>query len=230
MKSDMHRTRSGAAATGWALILLVQVLITTLAGKEGALQCANLVYGGVHTSRCFSDEFLSTVQRKTSVPTERRFKSVKLDSDELFRYPFTVMTGEDTFMLTKTERDNLRHYLTSGGFLLASAGCSSKDWDLAFRREIKAVFKDVKEMELTPLPMDHPVFSAFYEIAELKLSHPAEEPRLEGLIHDGKVVLIYSGHGLNDTAHTEGCCCCGGNEISNALQVNVNILVYALLH
>jgi hypothetical protein len=92
------------------------------------------------------------------------------------------------------------------------------------------VFKDVKEMELTPLPMDHPVFSAFYEIAELKLSHPAEEPRLEGLIHDGKVVLIYSGHGLNDTAHTEGCCCCGGNEISNALQVNVNILVYALLH
>ena len=29
---------------------------------------------------------------------------------------------------------------------------------------------------------------------------------------------------------TEGCCCCGGNEIENSLEVNVNILVYALLH
>jgi hypothetical protein len=44
------------------------------------------------------------------------------------------------------------------------------------------------------------------------------------------MVMIYSPHGLNDTAHTEGCCCCGGNEIVNSLDVNVNILVYALMH
>ena len=53
---------------------------------------------------------------------------------------------------------------------------------------------------------------------------------LVGLTLDDKTVLIYSRHGLNDTAHTEGCCCCGGNEIKNSLQVNINILAYALLH
>jgi len=41
-------------------------------------------------------------------------------------------------------------------------------------------------------------------------------------------VLIHSRDGLNDTAHTQGCCCCGGDEIINAEQVNVNILAYAV--
>ncbi len=29
--------------------------------KDAAVQCANLIYGGTHTSRCFSDEFLSAI-------------------------------------------------------------------------------------------------------------------------------------------------------------------------
>ena len=42
--------------------------------------------------------------------------------------------------------------------------------------------------------------------------------------------VLYSEDGLNDTAHTQGCCCCGGNEITNCAQINVNILAYALLY
>jgi hypothetical protein len=195
--------------------------------KDGVIQCANLIYGGTHTSRCFSDQFLTALQQETSIPSERRFKSVKLASKELFDFPFVVMTGESDFRLTKAERENLSKYLTSGGFLLASAGCSSKDWDKAFRREIRHVFKDLK---LKRIAMDHPVFRTVYEVKKLNLSHAGADAYLEGITHKDKVVVIYSSQGLNDTAHTEGCCCCGGNEIVNSLQVNVNILVYALLH
>ncbi len=195
--------------------------------KEGAIQCANLIYGGTHTSRCFSDEFLSSVQRETTIATERRFKSVKLSSDELFKYPFVMITGESSFRFTAAERQNMKKYLTSGGFLLASAGCSNKDWDRSFRREMKAIFdKDVLEK----IEMDHPIFRTVSDIKELKLHHAAEPARLEGVARGGKLVVVYSPHGLNDTTHTQGCCCCGGNEIENSLQVNVNILVYALLH
>ena len=127
--------RALAGATNAGLWLAAVLLLAPAArAAEGAVQCANLIYGGVNTSRCFSDEFLSGVQRSTSIATERRFKSVKLGSDELFRFPFVVMTGESDFRLTKQERENLKRYLTSGGFLLASAGCSSKEWDKAFRR------------------------------------------------------------------------------------------------
>ncbi|HOW97286.1 MAG TPA: DUF4159 domain-containing protein [Kiritimatiellia bacterium] len=212
-------------------ILFVAGLAAGLAAaapaKEGVVQCANLIYGGTHTSRCFSDEFLSAVQRDTAIATERRFKSVKLASEDLFSYPFVIITGEAEFHFTAKEREHLKKYLESGGFLLASAGCSNKDWDRAFRREMKTLFA---EKGLRPIEMDHPLFRTVHAITELKLHHPAAAARLEGIEVDGKLVVVYSPHGLNDTAHTEGCCCCGGNEITNSLQVNVNILVYALLY
>jgi len=210
------------------LAIIATVLAAGVAeSKESVIQCANLIYGGTHTSRCFSSEFLSTVQRETTVRTERRFRSVKLSSDELFKYPFGVITGESDFRFTKKERENLKEYVMNGGFLLASAGCSSKKFDGAFRREMQRVFgRDC----LKPLPMDHAVFSTVREIKQLKLKGAADKPQLFGLEVNGKIAVIYSHHGLNDTAHTEGCCCCGGNEILNALEVNVNILVYALLH
>ena len=209
-----------------AAAVILQALV--IAAKEDAIQCANLIYGGVHTSRCFSAEFLSDVQKKTSIPTARRFTSVKLASDELFKYPFVVITGEEDFMFTKQERENLKKYLESGGFMLASAGCSNKKFSDSFRREMAQIFKDNK---LRQLPMDHVLFKTLNKIDKLKLSHSSSEvPFLEGMEINGRIVLIFSPHGLNDTSHTQGCCCCGGNEIVNSMDVNVNILVYALLH
>lgn len=197
--------------------------------RTGAIQCANLIYAGNQTSRCFSDEFLSIMQRETAIPTERRFRSVRLASEELFRFPFVMITGESDFNLTPAERENLRHYLTNGGFMLASAGCSSTAWDTAFRRNIDLVLAD-DELELTRIPMDHPIYRTVYNIEKLDLARSGDEAYLEGITYQGKIVLIYSRHGLNNTANTSGCCCCGGNEIRNAAQLNVNILMYALLH
>lgn len=192
-----------------------------------SVQCGILVYGGTHTSRCFSDEFLSAVQRETTIVTERRFKSVKLSSDELFDFPFVIMTGEDDFHFTAPERENLRRYLENGGFLLASAGCSSSKFDTAFRREIKTVLDD---QTLAPLPMDHPIFRTVYRVESLNLRNAGEQCDLEAMEVNGKTVVVYSAQGLNNTANAQGCCCCGGNEITNSLEVNVNILAYALLY
>jgi len=231
---------SGTVAVMSVITLAMTLCLSPAKAGDEAIQCGNLVYAGTHTSRCFSPEFLSTVQRETAVSTERRFKSVKLGSDELFGFPFVVMTGEAEFSLARKEKENLKRYLESGGFVLASAGCSSKEWDKAFRREIGKVFvakrgdetgEKKAPVKLEKIRMDHAIFSSFYEIEKLTLSHKtAQAPYLEGLVVDGKIVLVYSQHGLNDTAHAEGCCCCGGNEIKNSMQVNVNILIYALLH
>src|ERR1041385_800034 len=124
------------------------------AEKEGGVQCANVIYAGNKTSRCFSDAFLTILQQKTTIVTERRFKPVKLDSQELFDFPFIVMTGEGDFRLLQPERDNLAKYLQGGGFLLASAGCSSKEWDEAFRREMKTLLKD---NPMKGIPLTHPL-------------------------------------------------------------------------
>jgi len=208
------------------ILLLIALGLPVLA-KEGAVQCGNLIYAGVKTSKCFSDEFLSNVQQKTSITTERRFKPVKLSDEELFKIPFVIMTGEGDFSLTAKERENLKQYLENGGFLLASASCSNAEWDTAFQREIKRMFGNdsLKDIEL-----NHEIFRTIYTIKDLKLSKSKGEAKLRGLTHNGKIVVVYSSDGLNDTSHTEGCCCCGGNEIQNSMEINANILAYALLH
>lgn len=193
--------------------------------SEGIVQVANLVYAGTQSSKCFADHFLIEAEKGSSISTSRRFHSVKLASDEIYEFPLAIMTGEGTYQLSGRERENLRHYVERGGFLLASAGCSSREWDRSFRDEMAAIFRDIP---LKAIDMTHPLFHTVFDIDELKAKHGKPQP-LEGISLDGRLGVVYSQDGLNDTGHTQGCCCCGGNELTNAIRINVNILGYALV-
>jgi len=193
---------------------------------QGIVQVANLIYAGTKSSTCFSDHFLIQAEKDSAISTSRRFHAVKLDSDELFEFPLVIMTGEGNFELPDAERQNLRKFVEGGGLLLASASCSSPDWDRSFRSEMAQIFP---KLPLTAIPMSHPVFHTVYDVKELQGSHGPVRP-LEGITYKGRLGVIYSADGLNDTSHTQGCCCCGGNEITNDAQINVDILAYALLY
>lgn len=193
---------------------------------EGIVQVANLVYAGVQSSRCFSDHFLIKTEQETSISTSRRFHAVKLASEDIYEFPLLIMTGEGSFRLPDSERQALRRYVERGGFLLASAGCSSEEWNRSFRAEMAEIFP---EHPLDAIDMSHPVFHTVKDIDELQTKHGKPKP-LEGISLGGRIGVLYSQDGLNDTGHTEGCCCCGGNEIRNAEEVNVNILAYALIY
>jgi hypothetical protein len=194
-------------------------------GEDGSVvHVANLIYAGTKTSKCFSDHFLRKAETVSEISTSHRLHAVKLSSDDVFQYPFVIMTGEGSFRLTDAERANLRKYCERGGFLLASAGCSSKEWDKSFQREINSIWPDVG---LQTIPFDHPVFHTVHDIKTIRVKSGKPNP-LKGLSVDGKLAVVYSVDGLNDTEHTSGCCCCGGNEILNSEQLNINILAYAL--
>jgi hypothetical protein len=196
--------------------------------KPGAVRCANLIYADNKSSVCFSSEFMSQIMRDSHVQTNSRLTVVNLESADIYQFPFAVMTGEGAFTLTQSQRDNLRSYLSNGGFLVASAGCSSAPWSSSFLSEIAIVFPELK---LTRLEQSHPVFHTIYDIDRLDCKKSSGQAHLEGLEIDGKIVLVFSRDGLNDTAKAGGqCCCCGGNEIANSRQVNVNLLAYALTH
>lgn len=201
----------------------------TLPDEPGQVRCANLVYGENKSSVCFSDEFLVQIQKETSIRTYRRFSPVKLDSIELFEYPFAVMTGEGSFSLTEQQRENMHDYLELGGFIVASAGCSSQPWNASFKQEMLAIFPN---HELVQLDADHPVFHTVYDIKSSSYrSGDIKLPELWGLEIDGRIVLVWSPDGLNDTANAgPSCCCCGGNEVKSAKLINVNLLAYALTH
>lgn len=193
---------------------------------ESIVQVGNLVYAGVRSSRCFSDHFLVRAEKETAISTSRRFHAVKLASENLYDFPMVIMTGEGAFTLPETERQALRRYVERGGFLLASAGCSSEEWNHSFRQEMAAIFPDTP---LSSLDLEHPIFHTVYDIEKLEGWHAEPRP-IEGVSIGGRIGVLFSNDGLNDTKHTQGCCCCGGNEILNAEAINVNILAYSLTY
>jgi hypothetical protein len=192
--------------------------------------CANLQYGGDKTSECFSQHFLEETAIQTHIRTAHEFKPVGASSRDLFAYPFAVMSGEGAFTLTGSERANLGFYLENGGFLVASAGCSSKNWQESFTQEILNILPTRKMVQLEA---DHPIFHTVSDVTTSQYtSGDSKFPDLYGIEIDGRVVLVYSPDGLNDTAGVddEDCCCCGGNEIKAAKFINMNLLAFALTH
>ena len=169
----------------------------------------------------------NAAEKESSISTSRRFHAVKLSSESVFEFPLVIMTGEGDFQLSDEERQNLRRYVERGGLLLASAGCSSPDWDRAFRREMAGIFP---KQPLQAIAMSHPVFHTVYEISNMGTSHGGGARPLEGIALGGRLGVIYSQDGLNDSHNTPGSCCCGGSENPNAVQINVNILAYALTY
>lgn len=190
------------------------------------IQCGNLVYAVNRSSVCFADAFLGDVGKRTNIDIGKSFVPVKAESDALFNFPFLVWSGQDSFNLTAKERMNLQKYLLNGGFIVSSPGCSDANWDKSMRRELELMFPGNK---LAKLPMTHPVFSTVNSIPRLT-DKGGKSQLVEGLEINGRLAMIYSREGLNDVKNAKGCCCCGGNEIMQAAQVNLNALVYALLY
>lgn len=217
------------AAAAWAGIVPLSVTGNgSAAGAGPAVDCANLTYANGKTSRCVAPGFLKEFSVKTEIATTGKFASVNLADAAIFEHPFCVLSGEGAFALSGAERTQLKEYLTRGGFLLASAGCSSEEWSKRFRRELAAA---IPESTLEVIPLDHPRFRTVFEITKLDTKRRNHIAKVEGLTVDGRLVVVFSSDGLNDTAAAGGnCCCCGGDEIVNARQVNVNILAYALTH
>ena len=190
------------------------------------LQCGNLIYAGSQSSVCFADRFLSDIAQQTNLRVNKKFCPVRLDSEAVFDYPFCVMSGNEHFTLAEKERKQLRKYLTQGGFLLVSPGCSDEQWDKSFRQELKVCFP---EYSLKPIPMSHPIFALVNQIPRLTDKH-GKRAVLEGLEINGRLVMVYSKEGLNDVANAKGCCCCGGNELLDPARINVNVFAYAVLY
>ncbi len=187
-----------------------------------------VTYDGGRSGVCFADEFLTTFARETGQDIHRRFVPVALDSNALFSHPFVIFSGEKAFSLSDAEKQNLKAYVDRGGFVLASAGCSNRAWADSFRAVIAELYgRDA----MTPLTTEHALFHTLYDIDQVQVRRNTGGPAVLGMPIDGRLRLVFSPIGLNDTGNAGGgCCCCGGNEIRNARLINANLLAYALTH
>lgn len=87
---------------------------------------------------------------------------LELSDEALWEHPWIYVVEPANLMLTDAEADTLREFLLRGGTVTFDDFHGPREWAL-FERQMARVFPD---REIVELPLDHPVFSCFYQLDE----------------------------------------------------------------
>ena len=174
------------------------------------------------------------LQRRTSVEVVPDARPFPLSSPKLFEYPFLYLGGDGAFPAwSNAEVENLRRYLTFGGFMLVDSneGVEGGAFDQSFRREIARV---LPQAPLTPVPREHVVFKTFY-LLEVPAGRVLVKPELESCNLGKRGAVIYSQNDLagawtrDETGTYEFEVVPGGeHQREIATRMGVNLCMYAL--
>jgi len=196
--------------------------------EEFGVRIARVKYGGGgdwYNNPSSIPNWLTELERRTGIPTQKEEKIVSLTDENLRAFPFLYMTGHGTVKLTREERDALRAYLEDGGFLFVN---DSYGLDPAVRAMVREVFPD---HPLEEISANHPIFHSFYELPGLPKIHEHDKkpPQAFGVTIDGRLVLFYVyesdiGDGLADPqVHNDP-----PAKREQAMKMAVNVFMYAL--
>lgn len=155
-------------------------------------QLAVLKYGGggdwysnptalPNLTKFCNDQINTTIDLQTS--------TVAANDVELFDYPLLHMTGHGNVYFTPEEAENLRSYLTSGGFLHIDDNYGMDEY---LRKELVKIFPDI---ELKELGADHPIFNIHFKFPQglPKIhEHDNGRPQAFGITFEGRLVLLYT--------------------------------------
>lgn len=166
----------------------------------------------------FCNETLNT----TLKPSE---DIVEVNSPDIFLYPYLYMTGHGNVVFDNAQAENLRNYLTSGGFLHIDDNFGLEPF---VRIEMKKVFPELAFVEL---PFDHPIYHQKFDFPEglPKIhEHSGLPPKGLGIIYEGQLVCFFSyesdlGNGWEDQSVYND-----PQELRlEALKMGANIISYA---
>jgi len=189
---------------------------------------ARLKYGGGgdwYADPSSLPNFLGEFERRTGIPTASVEKVIEPGDPELSSYPFLYMTGHGNISFSGLELERLRDHLLAGGFLYAD---DNYGMDESFR---KVVARLLPGRELVPVPLDHPIYSCFYELdGPPKIhEHDGRPPEGLGIFEGERLILFYTyesdvGDGLEDPdVHGDP-----PEKRELAMRMAVNVFYYAL--
>lgn len=152
------------------------------------------------------------------------YETVEVGSPEIFNYPFIHMTGHGNVVFNDQESQNLRQYLTGGGFLHID---DNYGMDPYVRAAMKKVFPELNWIEL---PFNHEIYNQKYAFPNgLPKIHKHDEKPAQGfgLFWEGRLMCYYTyetdlGDGWEDPeVHKDP------EELrQKALQMGANIVQY----
>jgi hypothetical protein len=187
-----------------------------------------------------ADEFIEALLHElTGIRVaSHSFKIVRLDSDEIYKYPFLYLSEPGFLSLNEKEIHNLGEYIRRGGFIMAD---DFRTAEMLHGPEELEVLRDylkqaVPERQLVRLDVSHPVFHTFYDIKTLNMKPPYEEnilkPQFWGMSDEhGRLQLIaYYNNDIGDYWKYLDEGDKPLQDSSTAIRIGINSIVYALTH
>jgi len=188
--------------------------------------------GWSHNYPSSDQHFAQVISEATNIDVKSlSYRIVELDSPDVFKYPFAVVSEPGEMALTDHEVENLRQFINRGGFVVMDDFDGPKDL-ATLRRDLHRAFPD---RDLVPLTIDHEIFNVFYRIDALNIVSPYlvdGEPIFYALMRDNGTIAVIA---------------CYNNDLENfwdyidrgeyplkpsveAFRLGINFLIYAMTH
>ena len=212
------------------LIFLFIFISTSLVGQGHSFKIGILKYNGGgdwYANPTALKNLIRFCNANLSTNIDPMYDEIEVGNSSIFQYPWVHLTGHGNVVFSHNEANNLRNYLTSGGFLHIS---DNYGLDPFIRKEMKKVFP---ELDFVELPLNHEIYETPYSFKNglPKIhEHDDNSPLGLGLIYEGRLVCFYDfecdlGDGWEDEeVHNDS------EDIRiKALKMGANILCYALM-
>lgn len=173
-------------------ILFALFTFNIFAFGQGGFQIALLKYGGGgdwYADPTALPNLIKYCNEQMNMNINPEPETVEVGSPEIFNYPFLHLTGHGNVVFNNQEAENLRNYLSAGGFLHID---DNYGMDKYIRPELKKLFPNASLVEL---PFSHPIYDQkyFFKNGLPKIhEHDDFPPKGYGIFIDGRLVIYYT--------------------------------------
>jgi hypothetical protein len=175
------------------------------------------------------------------------------EAKELNKYPFLFMTGENHYKFNSKQKSNLREYVIRGGFLLMDDCVVGSGGDFFYKSSYELLEEVFGSRAVRRIPLQHEIFHNVYDLGDTGLPYMERQnrvllPRMRRPQQAGLPYMHGQNHGargvfigdrlavfLSSTDIHCGWCDSHGFEFGKhnyrkAIQMGVNIIMYAISH
>ena len=201
-------------------------------GNQFVFASAEYVSGDWESAPSLPENLIDSVAKYTSIDVAPVGVNVRLDSNDLFNYPFVWLTGHLPVRFNDVERRNLKRYVERGGFMMVDD----------HNHDITGVFHKTATEEIerlfgkkTRLKNDHEIYRAFFvfDNGPPNTNHELNgygddllHRYLDAVIVNGRIGLLYSSKDYSSewNFHAET----KKFQQQDVTKFGVNMIVYAL--
>jgi hypothetical protein len=202
-------------------------------GEREKLGFGQIVYAGNWNPRASGLRRLAwEIEKRTSIETLGEPAEVRLsDESALKKSPLLFLSGDAALPLfDEADVTRLRRHLSFGGLLVVD-GAAGGAFDQSVRALVKKLFPRAPLQKIAP---DHVLYKSFY-LLKTPVGRLAAVPYLEGVEHDGRLVILYSQNDLggawarDNFGQWEHEVVPGGQaQREMAFRLGINVAMYAL--